>query len=67
MNTVTANYIGGESRYLSPDFCPVDKLFMNYNSAKSKLDDGACKETYELLRINSKSLQFEADSEKNAK
>ena len=54
--TLNANFIGGEGRYLSPDFCPVDKLFVNWNSKQSKLKDGECKEAYELLKINSRSL-----------
>jgi hypothetical protein len=66
MNVVQVNYIGGEERYLGLDICPVDKLVLLYNSKKSSLTDGACKETCELAYINSK-LMFESDQEENAK
>ena len=36
-NTLSVSYIGGQGRYLPLDFCPVDKLFLNYNSLKSDL------------------------------
>ena len=66
-NTMSASFVGGEGRYLSKDVCPVDKFFLNYCSAKSRLPDGACKEPYELLQINSKSMQFEREAEGNSK
>ena len=65
-NLLSVNFIGGQERILSRDQCPVDKLWLNYLSKKSELPDGQCKETFEILKINGKSLKFEDDAEAEA-
>lgn len=67
MNTVSTNFMGGEERILHFDICPVDKFVLNYNSKKSDLAGGACKEIYELVRIDAHTLKFEPGTEQNAK
>lgn len=65
-NTLDATFVGGDGRPLEDDFCPVDKLFLNYGKDISNLPKKESKEVYELYRIN-RNQEIEDDAEELAR
>ena len=61
-NTLDVAVMGGDGRPIDKDYCPFDKLFLDYNREVSNLPNKEAKEVYELLRIN-RNLEMDDNAE----
>ena len=65
-NTLDCAFIGGDGCEVEENYCPVDKLFLNYNIQVSGLENGQAKETYEIFYINSDN-EIDEKAEENSR
>lgn len=65
-NTLDIAFIGGDGRLLEKDYCPVDKLFLQYSIDVSNLANKESKEVYEIFRIN-RNQEIEDNAEELAR